>query len=384
MDNSGVPKIKSQFYEDHKKDISFFYTGKANVIGRDYADAVITNTRNAHYIRIATISYDSTIQPTDENIVNEEFLIRYENQVTSQYVANEATIKLVSHIVGKRVDRDRFKCILTPELEYLSIPEIRITEELTADGYIIGVWMHTEGIKRIYLTRIHSHARNSYPLNSEYIDSKYYINLLENSEIQYDVDTTNLLNTVSRNQIGTGVNIYSTIDRRLTNLEAIRYPDIRFCTVSSDSSWTPEVTGSISREYQRIPMVNVNYGMSLSTPFVNLQVGAVKGFSVNSEGLYQVQYTNDITTLSAVEDSVAETALFKNNDIVPGTSMIRKLKGDYGDNYMNDTGAASSTALLHLTTTDIVRLQFKFIHGFDDGVINRGCKVQVTKLLQIP
>ena len=53
-----VPIVKSQFWEDHEKNISFFFTGKGNVIGRDYADAVIANTRNAHYIRFANVSYD--------------------------------------------------------------------------------------------------------------------------------------------------------------------------------------------------------------------------------------------------------------------------------------------------------------------------------------
>ena len=119
--------IKNQFFEDHLKNISFFYTGKSNVIGADYADSVISNSRNAHYIRIATVEYDETLQSTEETIVNEQFKLRIENQVVSQYLCNDVLVQITGHIAGKRVSKNKFKCIVTPEIEYMTVPEIFIT-----------------------------------------------------------------------------------------------------------------------------------------------------------------------------------------------------------------------------------------------------------------
>lgn len=379
-----APIIKSQFFEDHNKDISFFYTGKGNVIGRDYADSVIANTRNAHYIRIATITYDETIQSTEENIINEEFLVRIENYISSQYLSNEITIKLTGHVVGKRVDKNNFKCIISPEFDYLDIPRIFITEERTVEENKIGIWLHTEGVKRIYLYKLYSHARNSYPLNTEYIDSKYYIEFLNNSDMTYNVDTSNDIVTITRNQFCAGINYYYMIDRRLSNLEAIRYPNIKFATINTDSSWTPITTGSSAVEYQKIPLINADYGLALSDSFLRVVTGTNHSFMVLEAGLYQVQFISGIITRSSIEDCNVELSIFKNDDIVNCTTMQFKLKADNGIHYTNPIGISSGTALLNLTETDLVKLQFKFIGYAVDGVTNDGTKILVTKLLNIP
>lgn len=380
-----APIVKSQFWEDHEKNISFFYTGKGNVIGRNYADAIIANTRNAHYIRIATISYDTTLQSTEENIINEELLLRVENYIGSQYVANEVTIKLVGQVVGKRANKNKFRCIITPEIEYMDIPEIIITEELSADNNNkIGIWLHTEGLKRIYTTILHSHARNSYPLNTEYIDSKYYINLLSNDDLVYDVDTSNIKAVVTKDQFCAGVNIYSGIDMRLRTLEAITYPDIQSATINTNTTWTPDITGNTALDYQKIPPVNADYGVSLSTPFLKIQTGAVNGFVVNDAGMYMIQIVSGLNTRAAIEDSNVELSLFKNDEKINYTIMQFKLKADEGVDNMNPIGIGGGTTILKLSTSDIIRLQFRFLDAAHNGVVNDGCKIQVTKLLQMP
>lgn len=380
-----VPIVKSQFWEDHEKNISFFFTGKGNVIGRDYADAVIANTRNAHYIRFANVSYDEALQSTEENIVNEELLLRMENYVGSQYLANEVTIKLVGQVVGKRVNKNKFKCIVTPEIDYSDIPEIIITEEVNSDGNNkIALWLHTEGIKRIYTTKLHSHARNSYPLNAEYIDSKYYITLLDNADMVYDVDTSNIRSTVVRDQFCAGVNIYSDIDRRLKKVESIICPDIQFATINTETSWIPDISGNTAFEYQKVPLTSVDYSLTLSNTFLKVQSGTVAGFTVNEAGLYMIQLVSCLNTRSAIEDSSVELSLFKNDDRIPSSDMQFTLKADNGVNNMNPTGIGNGTVVMNLSTEDILRLKLKFLSTPHLGVVNDGCRIHVTKLLQIP
>lgn len=378
--NSMQPMIKSQFFEDHNKDISFFYTGKNNVLGRDYADSVIANKRNASYIRIGRISFDKTLQPTDENIIHEEFKLRIENYVASQYKANDVTVKLVGHAIGKRVNKTKFRCVVTPELEYDSIPDIYITEELTSEGYIVGIWLNTTGVKRVFVKKIYSHARNSYPVDDEYIDSKYYTYFLKNYDMVYDVDTTNVITNITRNEFTRGCNIFDGIDLRLNKLEVVKYPDFKFAYINTDSSWVPVYEGNQSRLYQRIPLVNADYGLSLSDPFLRIEVGVTKGFAVLEDGLYQVQYTCGISADRAIDDNVVETCLTMNGSLIQGTSITRKLIGSI---YGNPYGIGSGTVMLYLHRSDIIRMEFRFIEGFNSGIRNNGSKILVTKMLQM-
>lgn len=376
--------IKNQFFEDHLKNISFFYTGKSNVIGADYADSVISNSRNAHYIRIATVEYDETLQSTEETIVNEQFKLRIENQVVSQYLCNDVLVQITGHIAGKRVSKNKFKCIVTPEIEYMAVPEIFITEEVESDQYRLGIWLNTQGVKRIYIKRIFGSDRNCVPMNEPYIDSRYYFNILKNEDLVYDVDSTNILSTITRVQFASGVNIYHTVDARLNALEAIKYPDIRFSIINTDASWVPEVEGDAAIGYQKMPLSNVDAGTAMSTSFVNLQAGAVKGFTVSEDGLYLLQIVSGLNTMSAIEDNNIELSLFKNSDIIQGTTLKYKLKADDGVHFTNPVGIGGAFTLVNLLATDIVRIQFKFLTTGYSGIVNESTKIQIMKLMQIP
>lgn len=376
--------IKNQFFEDHLKNISFFYTGKSNVIGADYADSVISNSRNAHYIRIATVEYDETLQSTEETIVNEQFKLRIENQVVSQYLCNDVLVQITGHIAGKRVSKNKFKCIVTPEIEYMAVPEIFITEEVESDQYRLGIWLNTQGVKRIYIKRIFGSDRNCVPMNEPYIDSRYYFNILRNEDLVYDVDSTNILSTITRVQFASGVNIYHTVDARLNALEAIKYPDIRFSIINTDASWVPEVEGDAAIGYQKMPLSNVDAGTAMSTSFVSLQAGAVKGFTVSEDGLYLLQIVSGLNTMSAIEDNNIELSLFKNSDIIQGTTLKYKLKADDGVHFTNPVGIGGAFTLVNLLATDIVRIQFKFLTTGYSGIVNESTKIQIMKLMQIP
>ena len=376
--------IKNQFFEDHEKNISFFYTGKSNVIGADYADFVISNSRNAHYIRIAAIEYDETLQSTEESIINEQFRLRLENQVNSQYLCNDVLVHITAHVAGKRVSRNKFKCIVTPEVEYMAVPEIFITEEVESDQYRLGIWLNTQTVKRIYIKRTFGSDRNSVPMNEPYIDSRYYFNILRNEDLVYDVDTTNILSTITRNQFASGVNIYHGIDSRLNALESIIYPDIRFSIINTDASWVPSVQGDAAIGYQKIPLSNIDAGTAMSTSFVKIQSGAVKGFTVLENGLYLIQIVSGLNTMSAIEDNDVELSLFKNDELIQGTSLKYKLRADNGIRFTNPVGLGGSFTLVNLSSSDIVRIQFKFLSAAHNGVINESTKIQIMKLMQIP
>ena len=144
-----------------------------------------------------SVEYDETLQSTEETIVNEQFKLRIENQVVSQYLCNDVLVQITGHIAGKRVSKNKFKCIVTPEIEYMTVPEIFITEEVESDQYRLGIWLNTQGVKRIYIKRIFGSDRNCVPMNEPYIDSRYYFNILKNEDLVYDVDSTNKIGRAS-------------------------------------------------------------------------------------------------------------------------------------------------------------------------------------------
>lgn len=382
-----MPQIKETFFEDHKGDISFFYNGKNNVIGLQYPDAVITNAANHNYIKIAMIDYDESLQYSEENVIDETFALRIENNKAAQYAANSVNVKLLGHVTGKRVTKEKFKCIITPELEYLGVPELIITEEpyTSPDNiqcYRVCVWLNSTNIKRIYTSKVLSHARNTVPVNAPYIDSRYYFYLMDNDTIVPDVDTADVESVVKRYQFTTGISIYKPIDTRLTSLEGIRYPDIKSTVVNYDTTWVPDTDGTDAVNYQLLPPVNSNYGLSLSNSFIKLHGGSTKGISVTEAGLYMFQIASGMDTMSATEDSDIELSLQKNSEYIHDGSLQYKLIADKGSHYVNPIGFVGGSVVLNLTTSDIIRLRYKALTTPRLGVMNRGTKLYVTKLIQ--
>ena len=266
----------------------------------------------------------------------------------------------------------------------MAVPEIFITEEVESDQYRLGIWLNTQTVKRIYIKRTFGSDRNSVPMNEPYIDSRYYFNILRNEDLVYDVDTTNILSTITRNQFASGVNIYHGIDSRLNALESIIYPDIRFSIINTDASWVPSVQGDAAIGYQKIPLSNIDAGTAMSTSFVKIQSGAVKGFTVLENGLYLIQIVSGLNTMSAIEDNDVELSLFKNDELIQGTSLKYKLRADNGIRFTNPVGLGGSFTLVNLSSSDIVRIQFKFLSAAHNGVINESTKIQIMKLMQIP
>lgn len=383
-----MSKVIDSFFEDHEGDIQFFYTGRKNVIGLAYPDAVISNSRNYKYTKIGVITFDETLQSSEEFIINEIFSLVIENSIASQYVANHVSVKLLGHVTGKRVSKDRFKCVVTPEIEYMDIPDIYITEEefRTVNNYNsfrLNIWINSSNVKKIYTTKIHSHSRNSVPLNSEYVDCRYYFDLLSNEDVVHDLDTTNILEEITRKQFASGISIYKHVDSRLSAIEAIRYPDIKFGYVNYEPSWVPNIDGSEARNYQKVPPISSDYGASLSNQFLKIQFGNVKGVSVTEKGLYLVQMISGLNTMAAIQDSDVELSLFKNTDIL--TTLKYRLYADNGTTrYMNPSGIGTSMMLVSLETKDILSVQFKFLSEPATGIINSGVKLQILKLIQIP
>ena len=380
--------IKSDFLENHEGDVIFLYNGKDNVIGLSYPDAVIANNRLAHFIRIATVTFDQTLQFAEENIVDETFSLRVENSVNAQYAANSCTVKLIGHVAGKRITKDKFKCIVTPDVGYLDIPELYLIEDTytTSDNkneYRLEVWLHTVNVRRIFMTKVSSHARNAAPINAEYLDSRYYFDLMTNEKMIYNTDTSNLSAVIKSKRFTEGINIFSQIDSRLNTLEAVNYPDFKHGYIIYDPSWTPSTSGSESIGYQQVPAASIDYSSALSTPFMSIDLTPVnKAVRVNEPGLYLFQIVSGLNTTSAMEDNDIELSLFKNTDIIQSSTIIYKLRADNGELYTNPMGLSGGMVLLDLQPSDSIRLQFKFLSDPHNGIINRSTRVQVVKILQ--
>ena len=380
----GERMIFNGFEEDWQANILFRYTGKANVLGLNHPDSYFSNDRTGKYLRFATISYDSTAQPTDQTVVDEEFNVSLTNKENSQYLAESYSIHLKAHIVGKRVSKNKCKCIITPHMDYLSVPEVYVTEEVEGDQYRLGLWIRSEFARLIHVFKGVSKANNYTPLNVSYSTSGYYVNIPTNEDIVYGVDVIDESATIIEKQVCRGISIYDAVDKRFQKLEAIKYPDIKAATINTDMAWVPETEGESGAGYQRIPLSNADYGTSLSDTFIRIEAGTTKGFTVSEDGLYLLQIVSRFNTKSAIEDIDIELSLFKDDEQINASVMVMKLKADNGVLHTNPIGIGGAQVLVNLKSTNIVRLQMKFLNGAENGVINEGTTIQIMKIITIP
>lgn len=376
--------VKNAFMEDWQKNLIFHYTGKANVIGLSHPDAYYHNVNTEKYLRFATVSYDETIQSKDQFFVDETLKIDMFNSENTQYLSNSFTVHLAAHIVGNRVTKDKCKCIITPALDYTDGPEIYVTEEQDGTTYQLGLWIRSEYARVIYVTKVASHALNSLPINNQSMSTGYYISIPTNNDIISGVDTTNESGTIIANQVCRGISIFDSVVKRFQKLEAIQYPDIKGATINTDMAWVPETEGEEATTWQRVPISSVDYGASLSDTFITIEAGTTKGFRVLSTGLYLIQIVSRFNTKSAIEDIDVEMALFKNDDQIATSNITTKLIGDNGVLHINPIGIGGAQILTRISTTDIMRLQMRFLSGAINGVINEGTTIQITKLIDIP
>lgn len=377
--------IENCFMEDWQANIEFPYTGKANIIGMTYPDSCFVNDRTGKYFRFAVITFDSSMQPTDQTVVDEEFEIMMANSESSHYVSESCTVRLQTHITGKRVTRDKCKCIVTPDMNYLTIPEIYVTEESENDTYQIGLWIRSEFSRLICITHKSSRANNSTPLNTPYVTSGYYVNIPTGDDIVYGVDVIDESASITLNQVCRGINLFEDIHKRFMQIESIRYPDFKAASINTDMAWVPNTDeGESSVGYQRIPLISADYAASLSDSFIKIEPGPTHAFRVSDDGLYQMQIVSRFNMKSAVEDADITLALFKDDEEINAARMDFKLRADNGVYYMNPTGIGGATVTAYLKSTDLVRLQLKFNGKAISGVINEGTQIQVTKLVDIP
>lgn len=376
--------VKNQYFEDAQGDISFFYTGKSNIIGLPSADAVIDNDRNAKYVRVATITFDTTLQSTQENIIDELLRIGLYNQISAQYENYMMDVHITAHVTGQRITKTKTKLIFKPYDLDDNYNGIYLTEEQNGTNYIVGLWVDTRYYDSIVLWRVSGSDRTSAHLNEDSFDRSYYLNLLKNEDKVYDVDTTNVFGTINANLVMQGTHYLTTMESRLKRLEQIQYPDIRFCTLATDTSWVPETENATAMQPQRLTINSVDYSLSLSSAFVEIKAGSIKGFVLPEPGLYMIQVINRFDTKSATKDSVIQVYLTKDDDIIPGTEILQRLLADNGKTYANNLGLSNGMVLVHSNGANIFRLMFKFLENPQNGVINEGTRIQVMKLLDQP
>lgn len=367
-------KVRHIFHEDHEETIDFFFNGKDDVIGLRHPDASLLNTSNHYYIRIGLIEYEESLLSTDEITIDEELLIAEE--VESSTSANSGVVNSVhihGIVKGKRAVKNTFRCICNPLLSDSGSMNIAVTEDsITVDGvssYCLGIWLETKDFYKIFVTSTNSISRYSMPIDGEFLDSKYYLTLLQNSEIETNVNTTNVYSQISTRRVCNGVNIYTGIHDRLTVLENTAMPRFQACYVSYDEGFTPQYSNSVG--YQVIAPSAFQYTFMNTTNFTTFNSDR-QSISVLEAGTYILQLSSNL-----VSDATAdiEVCVYLDDTKLP-TTVIKKCLSKSADESFT-----SNQIVLDLTTSSKIRVKFKFGNRVSTSITNNGTYLSVLRIL---
>ena len=372
-------KISNGFFEDDQCNKTFFYTGKSNVLGLMHPDSSLLNNKNYGYMRIAYIYFEDSLLSTDEVIVDETFTVTCQSS-TSGADGVAAQVQVYGTTKGKVPAADKFKCICTPIISDSSIPEIYITKEnLVVDDTeiavpCIGIWLRTNGFKKIFVNAEKSISRNSIPFNEEHLDSKYYIDFLVNSEIEANTNTTNTSSQVTVNAVCRSVNIYSSMQKRLLALESTALPSFQYAYVSYDEGFIPVYSGNKAVEYQLVSPSSVNYSLANSNNF--LKFNTDKTISVTTPGTYMIQLSSGIKCAdSAKKPADVELSVYVDDTKIAPMTIKKSLALKEDENY------SGNMAVVTLSATSKIKLQFKFGTNIGDAITNTDTYLSVMRFL---
>jgi hypothetical protein len=373
-------QIRNIFHEDHNCNIDFFYTGKSNIIGLTHPDCSLLNAQNHSYIRIGLIEYEQSLLDTDEITINEEMTIVEELETKdSDIEALVNKVHIYGIVKGKNANTNTFRCVCTPILSDSGTVKILLTQEsVMTEGvstYGLGIWLKTQNYHKIYVSSDNSHSRESCPLNEEHLDSKYYISFLKNSEIESNVNTTNVYSQLSNKAICSSTNIYSSILRRLNSLESLSLPQIRYCYITYDEGFIPDYTENKAKLYQVIAPAAEQYSLTSSQKFTVFNSDK-ESISINEAGIYMIQLSSDIQCAdSATKNADIELSLFIDDIRVVPCTMKKTITKDSKNLF------SGNIAMVELTPSNKLYLKFKFGDNIGDAIVNNETCLSLTRIL---
>lgn len=362
--------IINTFFQDYLARSYFFYTGKTNVLGIQHPDSSILNDNDYKYTRIGVITYDLA-DDTSETCVDEALTIALENGTSEGYensIINR--VHIFGIVKGNRVVKSTFKCTCEPVFADTSVLEIYLTEEtILVDGfskYCLGIWVKTEGCKKIFITMDNSHSINTNPLNEYSFSSNYELSLLKEDTKEGDTTMTDLDTYVQTASFCTGENIFSSIHDRLAALESQTAYNFSYATVSYDVGFTPITVGNSALYPQIITPSNISYGSGIS-PFISLNTSG-QYFTVKEAGSYILQLN------SKFSGPTGKIRISITNNI----DTIAEL--EYDPSY-SISSLTTPLVVLNLDSSNLIRVRFTFVDSAINGVVNEGTTMMVMRLL---
>lgn len=375
--------IHETFFEDDLGDRYFFYNGKNNIIGLQYPDGVIINN-NYQYIRVGYIRY-AEYEQDKEYCIDETFDIRLENNSSDNSEYSRAVLVRVFGILKNgNIMKSTAKCNYTflEKSQYESDVDIKITEETKTDSdgtyNVLSVWVKTENISRIFTTLVNSHALNTVPLTSYYVDNRYITYIINDENLQVDSDTCNLPSYLETMLVCDGVNNNKYLEDKITLLtDKIISIDMSYMEVNYDVGFEPIPTGEGSDIYQIVSPSSVSYSKASERSLSKISIDSSnRCVKILENGIYQIQMTSGIF----VNDDNSSTGLIEMIPYINDTP-ITSLTLQY-DPKMKINQLSTSLYTVELVENDTLYLKFKFLGDKGSDIRNNGFTyLKFTKVL---
>lgn len=359
-------KVLNSFFEDDKKNLIFYYTGKDSVLGLSHPDYIMKNSDKHNYARVAFYTFNEIGDDSILVYMNETLDIMTVASTVNDINADKMqNFKIHFEAIGEagRVKSDTVRCTVSNCNTIVdsdkTIPEVLVTEDyyLTSENktkYGVGLWIDISDMTYVLTNVDKSISANSVPIDTEHFPSSYTATYLSNANKEDDKNLLKVVDLLNDRIIIKSTDSEHFLDQRLKNLEEkTKYEPHQF--IQNTVVYNPTHIARAARTEEVVQGTTIR-GSSLDRIIILDPVEKV--FRVKQYGIYMLQLKNGFYLVQG--ETRLDLKVYKNSEQIKEMGISAYLtsnpegKDDAGKVIKNLY--SSNVYVLELTPSDKIKL----------------------------
>ena len=378
--------VKNAFFEDDKKNMYFYYTGKNCVLGLHQPDFIFRNESDYKYARVAFFKFNDIGDPAQYSHIDEILdVTTLVSTMSIEKLNNSQSIQIHVQCSGKdgRAQKETLRCSVT---DYnvmdtgKNVPEVIVTEDTYTDEnkatrYGVGVWVNIDGSKYVLTKVTKSLAATFAPLDADCYPSTYVAEFLSDDTAKADENAVKVVDFLTAKKIGEAIPALQFVDERLKDLEA-KTSDEPHQFAQNTAVYNPVYKPSKAKVEEFVTVTGIK---GPTNERIIVQDNANKGFSVRKAGMYMLQFKQGFYLDQG--ESRVDIKVYKNNEELKEMSMSAYLTSHTDD----DEGKvikniwSSNAYVARLLPTDVIKVGVTWM-DITGMTLENECMCSVTAL----
>lgn len=357
--------VKNAFFEDDKKNMYFYYTGKDCVLGLQQPDFIFRNDSAYKYVRVAFCKFNDIGDPDQYCHVDEIIdVTTLTSTVSIDQITNSQSIQIHLQCSGRdgRVEQGTVRCSVTDHNvlnDNKLDPEVIVTEDTYTDSekktrYGVGVWVNIDGMKYV-LTKVEkSIAATFAPLDADSFPSTYITEYISDNTATPDENAVKVYDFLNAKKIIEANAALRFVDERLADLEK-KTANEPHQFAQNTAVYNPAYKPAKAKVEEFVTVTGIR---EATTERIIVQDNVNKGFSVRKAGMYMLQLKQGFYIDQG--ESRCDIKIYKNNEEIKEMSMSLYLtsneagKDDQGKVIKNIF--SSNAYVVRLIPTDVIKV----------------------------